>query len=63
MAKTKQSLLLVSAFCRIAAKATMLIEVRRGKKKKKLSRFARKIWRPERELPFCKPVGGVGTEN
>lgn len=39
----------------------MLIEVRRGKKGK-LSRFAKKIRRAERGLPFCGLVEGKKTQ-
>ena len=52
------SLLFSDAFVeKKKANAAMLIDVRRGIKEK-LSRFARKIWRAEKELPFCGLVGG-----
>lgn len=61
MAKTKQFFLFLSAFVSAfveikQGKAAMLIEVRREKKKS--SRFAEKIQRTERELPFCGLVEG-----
>lgn len=62
MAKTKQFLLPLSAFygCLCGNKEGKSSNVNWGKKRKKekLSRFAKKIRRAERELPFCGLVEG-----